>query len=140
MNDTHDALNRRTKTIRDLRQGGTVTGSVTTQARFDRNSRLVASLDDKGNTTGFRHDALDRQVEMIYPDGKKMAYKFDRDDNVVQTTDPNGTVVYLTYDTLDRLTGKAIARGAGVLGTTAEGFTYDGLSRLLSAQDDDSTV
>src|SRR5262249_48638404 len=53
----------------------------------------------------------------------------------------NASVVHLTYDLDDRLSGKQVTPGPGVSSdTTSESYAYDGMSRLVRAQDDDSTV
>ena len=52
-----------------------------------------------------------------------------------------GRVSFATYDAIDRVSGATITPGAGVSADTSfEVFRYDGLSRLASAQDDDSLV
>src|SRR3990167_9542133 len=48
--------------------------------------------------------------------------------------------VDLTYDGLGRLVTKNITRGTGVMGVTNESYGYDGLSRLINATNNDSTV
>ncbi len=56
-------------------------------------------------------------------------------------TDAVGSVALCTYDLLNRLTNKAIAPGLGVSNdTTFEIYQYDGRSRLVHAQDNDSLV
>jgi YD repeat-containing protein len=61
--------------------------------------------------------------------------------NPVTITDADGSVVTGTYDLLNRVVQRNISPGPGVAGdTTLEKYKYDGLSRLVFAQDDDSTI
>lgn len=95
-----------------------------------------------GDVTQYNYDPLDRLATVTYADGTGYSYSnYDVHDNSGTLADANGTVVTCTYDLNNRLTGKSIAPGAGVSGdTTAEAFKYDGLSRLVRAEDNDSIV
>ncbi len=108
-------------------------GRVTVTSVYDGNSRLVARLDDSGNSTSYVYDALDRVVERTFADSATHTFSYDRDGNLVASTDANGTSVTATYDALNRLTGKSILPAAGVLGATTESYEYDGMSRLTRA-------
>ena len=59
----------------------------------------------------------------------------DRAGDVTQYTDENGSVFQNTFDSLGRKTAVAITLAAGVGGTTAQAFQFDGLSRATFAQD-----
>ncbi|MBL4847828.1 MAG: RHS repeat-associated core domain-containing protein, partial [Planctomycetes bacterium] len=119
-------------------------GQVSLSYEFDGNSRLTGIVDDNGNRTRNRYDALNRRVTHIYAIDQadtggrreRFDYVYDRDSNVLQVTDPNGTVVTKSFDVLNRTTATSIARAAGVGGTTAETLEYDGLSRLTRCTDD----
>ena len=50
-------------------------------------------------------------------------------------TDENGSSFANAFDVLGRKTAVAITLAAGVLGTTAQSFQYDGLSRMTFARD-----
>src|SRR5262249_5675666 len=54
--------------------------------------------------------------------------------------DSNGTVSMASYDLLNRLSATSVIPAAGVTGTTSETYVYDGLSRLVSAVDNDTAV
>lgn len=110
-------------------------GHILVQYRYDRNSRLVAVIDDKLRETRFAYDALDRQVSQTLADGSTYRTEYDRDGNVRRTTDPNGSVIVRTYDAINRVLEATVQQGAGVLGTNSQSFTYDGLSRVVSATD-----
>lgn len=102
---------------------------------------LTGRIDDNGNTTSYAYDALDRWMRTIYADGTQRSATYDVHDNQLTLIDGNGSVSTGTYDLLDRLTNKTITPGAGVSDdTTFEGYAYDGLSRLVRAEDDDSVI
>jgi RHS repeat-associated protein len=139
-----------TAVIADLRQGGlggapldvsnphNPDGRVELRYDYDLDSRLIAIVDDNGNTTRFVHDALDRIVEKEHADGSKHTLSYDRDSDLVRIDDPNGTRITQIHDVLHRLVRREIAPASGVRGTTAQTFEYDGLSRVTEAVDDGS--
>jgi YD repeat-containing protein len=60
---------------------------------------------------------------------------------ITASLDPNCTTVQYNYDALDRLVGKLITPGPGVgTDTTQESFHYDGLSRIVRADNNQSSV
>ena len=140
----YDGLNRLIRTERFLTNdgtgSGTVTGSIVTTQGWDLSSRLISQTDDNGNTTQYAYDALNRKTATTYADGTMHSMTYDVHDNPITMTDANGSVATCTYDWGNRLIAKAIARGPNVLGTTFENFKYDGRSRMVRAQDDDSEV
>ena len=70
-----------------------------------------------------------------------MTNSFDVHDNALLTADANGTVVTNSFDLLNRLARRDVRVGPGVAAaTTFESFRYDGLSRLVLAQNDASLV
>jgi len=97
-------------------------------------------IDDNGNRTSFGYDALDRKTSHTFADGKKYEFTYDLDSNVKTVTDPNGSVITKTFDALNRLVQLDVARGAGVVGTTRETYSYDGVSRLVRSTDDNGAV
>ncbi len=140
----YDGRNRLLKTISDMDGDGAeandINDIITTQT-WDDSSRLTTQSDDKGNKSRYEYDPLNRQIKTTYPDGTSKTAGYDVHNNPIQTTDAAGNVVIYSYDPLGRLLEKAITPGAGVSGdTTFENFEYDGLSRLVYAEDDDSVV
>jgi RHS repeat-associated protein len=140
----YDGLNRLIRTVRDMDGDGADPGDandIVTSQSWDDNSRLVTQTDDNGNTTAYDYDALNRRTKITYADGTENQFAYDVHHNIVQTTDAAGTVVNSTYDLLNRLTAKTITPGLGVSdNTTFENYKYDGLSRVVWAEDDDSLV
>jgi len=140
----YDGLNRLIRTVRYLTNDGTGSGAVvdsivTTQA-WDHTSRLISQADHNRNATRYSYDALNRKSATTYADNTVHTMSYDVHDNPVVMTDANGSVDSSRYDLNDRLISKSIKRGAGILGTTRDTFRYDGRSRLVLAQDDDSQV
>ena len=87
------------------------------------------------------YDPLNRLIAQTHTDGTTHAFSYDVHGNRVGSVDANGNTVTTTFDLLNRPTSTSVAPGPGVSSdTTFESFAYDGLSRLVRAQDDDSTV
>lgn len=142
---TYDGLSRPLDTIRFLTAtgdgSGAAIGTITTRQAWDDSSRLLSQTDDNGNATVYTYDALDRKIATTYADGTVHHTVFDVHDNPVLTLDANGTYVTNQFDALDRLVRRDIAVGPGVSDdTTFENYRYDGRSRLVWAEDNDSTV
>ncbi len=131
---------------RDASQGGG-DGVITTRYSWDRDSLLAALTDDNGNQTRYTYDNLNRRLAetkgTCVPPAladrcdppTSITYEYDADDNLVWVTDENGSVTRCRFDALNRPTSCRVARAAGVVGTTAASFEYDGLSRLTRATD-----
>ncbi len=141
---SYDGLNRLIATVRTLTDtgdgSGTMIGEINTIQTFDDSSRLTSQTDDNGNTTAYSYDALDRRIVVDHPDCTSRQFFHDVHDNVVQQVDANGTVVDDAFDRGDRLKTRTVTPGPGVLGTTFETYQYDGLSRVVRANDDDSRI
>lgn len=142
---TYDGLSRPLDIIRFMTATGegtgAVTGTITTRQTWDDSSRLVSQTDDNGNATVYTYDALDRRIATTYADGTVHQTAFDVHDNPVRTLDANGNQVTNRFDALNRLVRRDIAVGPGVSDdTTFENYRYDGQSRLVWAEDNDSTA
>jgi YD repeat-containing protein len=106
-----------------------------------RNYRLVSSSDANTNTTAYAYDACDRLTQVTHADTTVETLIWSPRSNLERHTDANGTTITNSYDLCERLIYRDIAVGAGVLATTTfESFTYDGLGRLVTAQNNDSTL
>jgi RHS repeat-associated protein len=140
----YDGLNRLVQTTRVLTDtgdgSGTPVGTIATQESWDDSSRLTGQTDGAGNLTQYEYDPLNRLVQVRHHDGTLHTATYDAHDSLITRTDANGSISTYSYDPLNRLIGKTIARGPGVQGTTSEGYEYDGLNRLVLAQDDDALV
>jgi len=140
-----DGIGRALQTAQDLTDtgdgNGQVIGTIFTLRSWDDSSRLSSQTDDNGNATVYVYDALNRRIRTVFADGTTDNLSHDVHDNVTTRTDANGSVVTTTYDLDDRLAGRTIAPGPGVSpDTTAETYQYDGASRLVRAQDNDSLL
>lgn len=140
---TYDGINRPVSTVRDL-DGDGADGDgadITTLRIWDDSTRLIGQTDDNSNTTSYAYDALDRLTAETQADGTIHIYTYDVHNNQTGMTDANGSVTTCTYDLNDRATNKAVVPGPGVSSdTTFELYNYDGLSRIVHAEDDDSLV
>ncbi len=114
--------------------------SITTSTLYDGNSRVRQLVDDHGNITLWTYDTLDRETVMAFHDGSTRTNVFNEASNVVQYTDENGSVFTNTFDAAGRKTAVAISLASGVIGTTAQSFQFDGLSRTTSARDSVNTT
>ncbi|MFC1783975.1 hypothetical protein ACFL02_10420 [Planctomycetota bacterium] len=139
----YDGLNRLIQTVRDMNNNGANPADpcdIVTYQTWDDNSRLISRSDDNGNPTAYVYDALNRQTSEQYADGTLNSSTYDVHDNCLTFIDANGSKVIRTYDLLNRPTNKTIVRGANIEDTTFERYEYDGLSRMVSAEDNDSLV
>ncbi|HKQ46551.1 MAG TPA: hypothetical protein VJZ71_00600 [Phycisphaerae bacterium] len=139
----YDGLSRKIRSIQDMDASG-ADGSpadIVTVQVYDGASRLISEADGKGNTTVYAYDALNRKIATNHADSTANSATYDVFGNVTQSTDANGSVVTYTYDLLNRGTNKNIAPGPGVAAdTTFETYAYDGMSRIVRAQNDVSLV
>lgn len=141
----HDGLNRLLETDRFMTDTGDGNGNVidhiVTRQYWDDSSRLVGQGDGEGNLTSYGYDPLSRKVTTVYADGTEIVCELDVHHNDVRCVDANGSVFVTTYDLLNRHVRKDISPGVGVSDqTTFCIYRYDGLSRLVSGDDDDSTI
>jgi YD repeat-containing protein len=78
---------------------------------------------------------MDRETVMTFHDGSTRTRVYDEANDVVTYTDENGSVFTNTYDPNGRKTAVSISLATDVVGTTAQSFQYDGLSRMTLARD-----
>jgi YD repeat-containing protein len=106
-----------------------------------RNNRRVSSTDANTNTTAYAYDACDRLTQVTHPDTTVESLIWSPRSNLERCTDANGTIITNQYDLCDRLIQRDITVGADVLDTTTfETLSYDGLGRLVTAQNNASTL
>jgi RHS repeat-associated protein len=141
---SYDGVKRLTQTIHELTDTGDATGSalgtITTTQAWDDSSRLISRTDAKGNTTRYSYDALNRRTRVEYADGTRSLTTYDAHDEPITVRDANDSLIRNTFDPLNRLTQRSIQPGPSVQGTRLESFTYDGVSRLSAAQDEDARL
>lgn len=165
----YDGLGRLLSTTRILTDNGLGSGHplpephgvITTRQSWDDNSRLMALIDDNNHATRYGYDALGRLVArqmadgtihqigsgvlwplgQVRPDLTGFTSGYDVHDNSIISVDANGSAVLKEYDRLNRPTSTSIAPGPNVAqDTTFEQYQYDGLSRPVSAQDNDTLM
>lgn len=116
-------------------------GTIVTARAYNLNGHLMSETDDKGNTTSYGYDSLNRRNTITYANTTAWSCTYYLRGLMKASTDPNGTVVDYTYDDDGRPVIETVAPGnPDVIGETTAQFQYDGLARLTSAQNTVSTV
>ena len=141
----YDGLSRLTDTIRELTAtgagGSPVVDTIIIRQLWDDSSRLTAQVDDSTNATTYLYDGLNRKFGTMYADGTGQTNEFNVHGKPVRTADASGNTTLCTYDENDRLIRQDIAPGPDFATTTTfEVYKYDGMNRLVWAQNDDSLV
>ena len=109
--------------------------SIRTASIYDANSRLIELIDDRGGTTLYTYDSLDRQTRVTFHDGSMRDTTYDAASDVTRYEDENRSQFAFTLDAAGRTTAVDITRATGVVGTTAQAVQYDGLSRQTFTRD-----
>ena len=124
-------------------------GTVTTAKGYDASSRLISEVDANGNETKYEYDGLNRLTKIIMPDDEFYQAQYDSFGNMSQYTDARGVVVTQNFDLNNRIYNRVINDSAvlddsgayvGIPGTASEDYTYDGLGRLRTAENDFSKI
>ncbi|MFC1524961.1 RHS repeat domain-containing protein [Planctomycetota bacterium] len=131
----YDAMSRLREVIYEL-----PSDDINVQYGLDMNGRLTTLTDDNNNVTTYGYDAVNRRNLETLPDTTTKVYTFDQYGMLDLLTDNNESQVTHSYDNALRLTGKTIVPGPGVEGTTSETFVFDGLNRMTSAANNETTV
>jgi len=146
----YDGANRLIETQQEMRQNGdgrnppapnqtfltSGGGVIRTEYLLDGNGRLTELVDDRGASTLFTYDPLDRQITRTLADGSVGTRTYDLSGCLSGFTDENGSVFVFASDALGRrITTTVTVLAAGVVGTTSQSFQYDGLSRNTQAID-----
>ncbi len=83
--------------------------------------------------------AMDPPID-TEPDGTDINFTFDPDSNVILILDEAGNKFNCTFDALNRKKSCAIKRAPGFVGTTAQAWLYDGLTRNTFCIDDNVPI
>lgn len=143
----YDGLSRRVTRSVDLTVGAgalngtpTADGAIDTTWVFDDSSRLTSIVDDNSNATSYQYDGLSRLRTTTMPGGVEVySYEYDQYGNVDRAVGPRGVVMAATFDIANRVSTRSIS-GTPVSGTSGEFFTYDGLARVRSAENNSARV
>ena len=103
---------------------------------FDPNGNVTALIDPLERRREQVYDARDKRRIVRYPDLSEDQFSYDGDGNLILTIDPNGTVQRLTVDPLNRTTRMDVVASLNVEGMTFAVWTFDGLGRCLSEEND----
>ncbi|MEM8994884.1 MAG: RHS repeat-associated core domain-containing protein [Acidobacteriota bacterium] len=96
---------------------------------FDDSSQMVYR-DANNRATTYDYDGLGFLRSITYPDGKVESYAYDAGGNALTVTQGDGTELNQLFDKNGRLTSRTIVPAAGLGGHTVEGFTFDGVGRM----------
>ena len=134
----YDSLNRLIRTTTKMDPNGTPY-DITESKSYDASSRLISETDDNGNTTEYVYDGVNRLSKITMPDGAFYTSTYDFNGNVETFTDARGVIVTQTFDRNNRLATRMMS-GTVVPGATSESYSYDGLSRLRSSNNESAKI
>ncbi|HPO16582.1 MAG TPA: DUF5011 domain-containing protein [Candidatus Hydrogenedentes bacterium] len=122
---------------------GETTPAIVADRDWDRNGRLISETDNKGNVTTYIYNALDQLITILYPTiGLQEDFTYDEYGNMHTRMDANSSVITMTYDSQHRLIRKEYVPYDPIKCVPAlyDEFHYDGLSRIVTAENNVSTV
>ena len=107
------------------------------QTEYTKDGRVKATIDERGNRTEFRYDAVGRLIETIYADdtpndlsdNPAMTVEYDAVGRRIAETDALGHTTRYEYDELGRVTETTFHDG------TSTKVSYDLLGRRESVTD-----
>ncbi|MFO0984277.1 MAG: RHS repeat-associated core domain-containing protein [Planctomycetota bacterium] len=143
---SYDGLDRRNATVVDIDGDGAdgeLPGDpdIRLERGWDDNSNARVSKDDNVHATVEEYDARNQSRGLAWADGGMTECRYDVHGNLIFERDANGTETTCRYDLLNRLIERDFSPGPGVsAATTFEYFDYDGLSRIVRAQNDVALV
>ena len=104
-------------------------GTITTGRLLDGNGRVKELVDDRGNSTRYQYDTLDRRTKMIFQDGSTRQYTYDAADDVTNSLTRTARSSIIRSMPLAEKPN-AISQGPRVvIGTTEQTAEFDGQSR-----------
>ncbi|MFI6674847.1 LamG-like jellyroll fold domain-containing protein [Kribbella sp. NPDC050469] len=106
---------------------------------YDAVGNLLAQIDERGNTSRFTYDHLNRQVQVDVPgktNDERAVTKLTYTPNgqIASTTDPLGAVKKFTYDDLDRMVTSTEVERKPTAGNFVTRMTYDDMDNLVKVQ------
>jgi RHS repeat-associated protein len=107
---------------------------LTTKKKYDKASRVVATIDESGFETRYEHDALGRITVIHHPDGACEKKVYDHLSNLLEEQDANGYITRKEYNFRSQPT--AIYRPDGF----AEHFAYNNNGGTLSCHTDSEGI
>ena len=131
----YDWVGHKLKLWVDSNADGTMSsGELRGLCMWDDNGRLASRADANTNSTSYTYDSRDRCIAVAEADGTSCSLVWSPRSNLLRQQDANGTVISNSFDLLDRCVRRDITPAPNVATTTTfEEFSYDGLSRCVSA-------
>lgn len=157
----YDSADRPVRSVNDMDGDGADATNfndldIVNDTSWDDAGRLRSRTDDGQNATAEEFDVLDRPKRVDYADCADQTRAFDVHGNVRRECQPTATRIEYDYDKLNRVTDKRIFVYDPLdpqactpvdnmpqnvsADTTFEHFQYDGLSRMVRAENDLSVV
>jgi RHS repeat-associated protein len=107
---------------------------------YNLDDLVTKQIDAQGKVTAFKYDTMNRMIGTILPDFSEDIITYNKASQVISYKDRNALVKQFEYDYLGRLitlklTASGIHRDA-VEGSQFSNYLYDGIGRLLSAENE----
>jgi RHS repeat-associated protein len=99
------------------------------QYSYDSNGNLSQTVDQVNNTIVKHYDALNRLIQVNYPDSSVVKYGYDNGSRINSVTDGKNIVTNYTYDGFDEII-KVVSADAG---TTQ--YTYNAVGKVVTKTD-----
>ena len=121
--------------------GGAPDGKILIKQEWDKIGRLKKRIDDRTNETHYTYDALHRMTGTVYGDNTSERFFYNDDSEMWARIDQAGVIVRSEFDAEGRRTLADYSLGTtGVVGTTRQRWSYDGLGRTWATFDDNGNV
>jgi RHS repeat-associated protein len=139
-----DGLNRLLSTTRLLveqKDGGRLETLLATRREWDNSSRVTADVDGSGNITRYAYNCRSIKVAEQYSGSSGQTNLLGVHGEILSSIDASGTCVTNIYDSLNRLRRRWIhSPQDNAQGIAFERYAYDGLGRLVIAENEEATV
>ncbi len=127
---TNYSYDYRGKLLSESREGKTIS------YHYDSMGNMTQLIDANGNITQYIYNQKWNKTQQIYNDNSVYTFTYDSEWKLISESEPNGNTRSYIYDSLDRLTTKNITSTGTVVWVRQENYSYDGLGRLVSANND----
>ena len=115
-------------------------GAIRNVWRYDAEGRLAAYVDPIGDVTTWSRDPLGRPARITLPDGASVARRFDAEGRIIEQTQPSGARLAFAYGVENEPARMSGSSAPGVEAVPLHQFGYDGLGRLVRAENPGGVV
>ena len=106
---------------------------------YDEAGNVKTKTDGRGNITAYEYDAFNRLVSVTNPKKEKTSYTYDTNGNLLTQTDGKGNVTTFEYNAANK-PAKRIDPGTGPEAQRTEAYTYYADGKLKSKLDRNGTT